>query len=71
MTQTSPNDATKAEFIKYFNDQTVVFNNQIITGVLLLRTHGCKHCQTRLHSLAKSTSQLFFDFILDAAVKLR
>ena len=29
------------------NDKTVVFNNQIITGLLLLRTHGCKHCQTR------------------------
>ena len=42
-----PMDATKAKFIKYFNDKTVVFNNQIITGLLLLRTHGCKHCQTR------------------------
>ena len=35
-----PMDATKAKFIKYFNDKTVVFNNQIIIGLLLLRTHG-------------------------------
>ena len=43
---TFPKDTTKAKFIKYFNDKTVVFSNQIITGLLLLRTHGCKHCQT-------------------------
>ena len=42
-----PEDTTKAKFIKFINDKTVVFNNQIITGLLLLRTHGCKHCQTR------------------------
>ena len=36
-------NTTKAKFIKYFNDKTVVFNNQIITGLLLLRTNGCKH----------------------------
>ena len=47
MNKTSPKDTTKAAFIKYFNDKTVVFNNQIITGSLYLRTHGCKHCQTR------------------------
>ena len=49
MPSTSPDDtfATEAEFIKYLNDKTVVFNNLIITGSLLLRTHGCKHCQTR------------------------
>ena len=29
------------------NDKTVVFNSLIITSLLLLRTHGCKHCQTR------------------------
>ena len=28
-----PKDTTKAKFIKYFNDKTVVFNNQIITGL--------------------------------------
>ena len=44
---TSPKDTTKAKCIKYFNDKTEVFNNQIITGLLLLRTHGCKRCQTR------------------------
>ena len=43
---TSPKDTTEAK-IKYFNDKTVVFDNQIITGLLLLRTHGCKHCKTR------------------------
>ena len=43
---TSPKDTTKAKFIKYFNDKTVVINNQIITGSLLLRTHDCKHYQT-------------------------
>ena len=42
----SPKNTTKAKFIKYFNDKTVVFNNQIITSLLLLRTHSCKHCQT-------------------------
>ena len=47
MTYASPNDTTKAALIKYFNDKTVVFNNQAIAGLLLLRTHGCKHCQTR------------------------
>ena len=41
------NITTEAKFIKYFNDKAVVFNNQIITGLLLLRTHSCKHCQTR------------------------
>ena len=33
MIQTSPEGTTKAKFIKYFNDETVVFNNQIITGL--------------------------------------
>ena len=47
MPSTSPKDTTEAEFIKYLNDKTVVFNNLIITGLLLVRTHGCKHCQTR------------------------
>ena len=28
MTQASPKDTTDAKFIKYFNDKTVVFNNQ-------------------------------------------
>ena len=36
MTLTSPKDTTKAKFIKYFSDKTVVFNNQIIIGLLLL-----------------------------------
>ena len=31
-----PKDTTKADFIKNFNDKTVAFNNQIITGLLLL-----------------------------------
>ena len=45
MPSTSPKDtfSTKADFIKY---KTVVFNNLIITSSLLLRTHGCEHCQT-------------------------
>ena len=43
---TSPDDTTKAAFIKYLSDKTVVLNNQILTGLLLLRTHGCKQCQT-------------------------
>ena len=43
--KTFPKDTTKAKFIKYFNDKTVAFSNQIITGLLLLGTHGCKHCQ--------------------------
>ena len=47
MPSTSPKDTTEAEFIKHLNDKTVVFNDLIITGLLLLRTHGRKHCQTR------------------------
>ena len=47
MTQTSPKDTTKAAFIKYFNDKTVVFNNQITAGLLLFRTHGCTRYQTK------------------------
>ena len=47
MPSTSPKDTTEAAFIKYLNDKTVVFNNQISTGLLLLRIHGCKQCQTR------------------------
>ena len=43
----TPKDTTKAAFVKYFNDKTVAFINQIRTGLLLLRAHGCKHCQTR------------------------
>ena len=69
--QTSPKDTTKAKFIKYFNDKSVLFNNQIITGLLLFRTHGCITLSDwRLHSLAKSTGQSFSDFKLYAAVKL-
>ena len=30
-------DTTRAKFIKYFSDKTVVFNNQIIIGLLLLK----------------------------------
>ena len=48
---TSPKDTTEAKFIKYFNDKTVVFNNQIITGLLLLRTHSCKHLWAIVSSL--------------------
>ena len=44
---TSPSDTIEAAFIRHINDRTVVFNNQIMTGLLLLRTHGCKYCQTR------------------------
>ena len=42
-----PKDTTKSAFVKYFNDKTVVVNDQIVTGLLLLGTNGCKHCQTR------------------------
>ena len=37
----TPKDTTKATFIKYFNDKTVVLHNQVITGLLLLGTYGC------------------------------
>ena len=46
MPSTSPKVTTEAEFIKYLNDKTFGSNNLIITGLLLIRTHGCKHCQT-------------------------
>ena len=47
MPSTSPKNTTEAEFIKYLNDKTVVFNNLIITGLLLARARGFKHCQTQ------------------------
>ena len=37
---------TEAAFIQHLNDKTVAFNNQVITCLLVLTTHGCKHCQT-------------------------
>ena len=43
MPSTFPKDTTEAEFIKYLNDKTFVL---IVTGLLLVRTHDCKHCQT-------------------------
>ena len=46
MTETSLKDTIKAKFIKYFNDETLICSNQIITGLLLLMTHDCKHCQS-------------------------
>ena len=36
MPSTSPKDTTEAEFIKYLNDKTSIFNNLIITGLLLV-----------------------------------
>ena len=36
MPSTSPKDTTEAEFFKYSNDKTFVFNNLIITGLLLV-----------------------------------
>ena len=53
-------DTTKAKFIKYFNDKRVVFNNQIIIELLLLGTHGCKHCQTRGFTVQQSRQANLF-----------
>ena len=39
-------DTIEAAFIKHINDKTVVFDNQIMIGLLLLRTHGYNYCQT-------------------------
>ena len=63
MPSTSPKDTTEAEFIKYLNGKTVVFNNLIITGLLLVRTHGCKQSDSRLHSDAKLTNANFMQDI--------
>ena len=52
MPSTSPKDTTKAAFIKYLNDKTLVFNNQIITGLLLER-NGC----TIVNSVKLTTPQ--------------
>ena len=45
-----PSTSPEAAIIKYLNDKTVVFNNQIIPGLLLLsilfKYHGHKQCQT-------------------------
>ena len=49
-------------FIKYFNDKTVVLNNQIITGLLLLMTHGCQHCQTRGFTVQQNQQANLFWF---------
>ena len=46
MPSAPPKDTTEAKFIKYLNDKTFVLNNLIITSLLLVRTHGFKHCQT-------------------------
>ena len=53
-------DTSKDSFIKYFNDKTVVFNNQIITGLLLLTTHGCKHCQSHSFTVLQNQQANFF-----------
>ena len=70
----SPKIATEAAFVKHFNDKTVVLNNQIITGLLLLMTHGCKHrletlSDSRVHSVTKSTDQSSSGFKLYTAAE--
>ena len=60
---TSPKATTKAKFVKYLNDKTVVFNNLQETWLSTLS-------HSRLHSLTKSTGQSFSDFQLCAAVRL-
>ena len=54
----SVKDTTEATFIKHFNDKADALDNQIITGLLVLVTRGCKHCP--LHSVIKSTYQSSF-----------
>ena len=66
----SPAGLASQVLYQNFNDKTVVCNNQIITGLLLLRTHVKTLSDLWLHSLAKSTFQPFSDFKLYAAVKL-
>ena len=61
-------DAIKAKFIKYFNDKTVVFNNQIITGLVLLRTDTVRLVASQFSKINRPT---FFYFKLYAAVKLK
>ena len=42
MHSASSRDTTEAAFIKHLNDKTVVLDNQIITGLLVLMTDSCK-----------------------------
>ena len=42
MPSTFSKDITEAEFIKYLNDKTFVFNNLIITSLVLVRTRTSK-----------------------------
>ena len=62
MPSTSPKDTTKAAFMKYSNDKTIGFINEIITGLLLLRIHGCKQCQTLGFRSGKINRPTFFLF---------
>ena len=56
MPSVSPKDTIEAEFIKYFYDKTVVLNNLIIIGLLLLKTHGY---DSGLHSQSKLINAKF------------
>ena len=47
----------------------LVFNNQIITGLLLLRTHGCKHCQT--HGFTVQQNQQVNLFLISNCMQLQ
>ena len=57
MPSTSPKDITEAEFIKYLNDETFVFNNLIITGLLLVWFQALS--DSRLHIEAKLINAKF------------
>ena len=63
---------SEANVSKYFNDITVVFNNQISTGLLLPRTHGCRHSLTRCFIVWQNRqANLFSDLKLCAAVPIK
>ena len=70
-----PKNTTEAAFIKHFIDKTVAFNNQIITCLLVLVTHGCKPgletlSDSGLRGVTKSTDQSSY-FKMYTAVKLK
>ena len=60
MSTTSPKDNTKDKFIKYFNDKTVVFNNQIINDLLLLGTNVVNTVRLAGSQFSKINRPIFF-----------
>ena len=53
-------DTTKAKFIKYFNDKTVIFNNQIITVCCSLGNMVANTVRLAASEFSKINRPIFF-----------